>query len=77
MYAKKEVIDSISWNAVNALIEDAKSDFKGEQREAFAWAIYNAVRGTDSSQLQNLHELLCKRGVEVRSGDEPGQSWVH
>jgi hypothetical protein len=28
-----------AWKAVNALIEDAKAEFKGERREAFAWAI--------------------------------------
>jgi predicted transcriptional regulator len=69
--------DAVAWKAVNALIEDAKSNFKGEQQEAFAWAIYNAVRYTDPSQLENLRELLRKRGIEIRPGDEAGRSWVN
>jgi hypothetical protein len=28
--------DAVAWHAVNALIQDAKSNFRGEQQEAFA-----------------------------------------
>jgi hypothetical protein len=40
---------SVAWNAVNALIEDAKCNLRGERGEIFAWAIYNAVRHTGDS----------------------------
>ena len=69
--------DTIAWNAVNALIEDARANFKGEQQEAFAWAIYNAVRHSDQSQLDNLRALLHKRGIDVKSGEKPTGGWIH
>ena len=67
---------SVAWNAVNALIEDAKCNLRGERGEIFAWAIYNAVRHTGDSQLQNLRELL--REHRLTSTPPPGgeRSWV-
>jgi hypothetical protein len=69
--------DSIAWHAVQALTEDAKADFKGEQGEAFAWAVYHAVRYTDAAQLQNLRELLHKRGVQLKEGEKPAKGWLN
>ena len=56
--------ESVAWKAVNALIEDAQAKFKGERQEAFAWAIYNAVRQTAPWQLRNIRELLLKYEIE-------------
>jgi hypothetical protein len=69
--------DSVAWKAVNALIDDARANFKGERQEAFAWAVYNAVRRTDPEQLKNLIELLGKCGLEPTPGDEPERSWIN
>jgi hypothetical protein len=69
-------IDAIAWHAVDALIQDAMANFKGEQQEAFAWAIYNAIRCTAPPQLQNLRDLLRHRGTEIRLRDEAVKSWV-
>jgi hypothetical protein len=69
--------DSVAWNAVNALIENARADFRGERQKAFAWAVYSAVRRTDSSQLQNLRELLRKHGIKINPGREVKRSWVN
>ena len=69
--------DSVAWNAVNALIEDAKADLKGARGEAFAWAVYNAVRRTDPSQLQNLRDLLHEFGIKIDPGREVKPSWVN
>lgn len=68
-----EETDSVARSAVKALIEDAKAEFRGERQEVFAWAIYNAVRHTDSAQLQNLRELLRKHGINP--GLEAKRSW--
>ena len=68
--------DAVAWHAVNALIQDAKSNFRGKQQEAFAFAIYNAIRNTDPSQIQNLRDHLRNRGIEVEPGDEARGSWV-
>jgi hypothetical protein len=69
--------DTIAWHAVHALTEDAKADFKGEQGEAFAWAVYDAVRYTDASQLENLRDLLHKRGIQVKAGEKPVEGWLN
>ena len=69
--------DSIAWHAVKALIEDAKSEFKGPRGEAFAWAIYNAVRQTGDSQIQNLRELLHKHSLVSSPLPEGKGSWVN
>jgi hypothetical protein len=57
--------ESVAWHAVNALIEDAKGQFKGARGEAFAWAIYNAVRRTKAEELGNLCELLQKHRINI------------
>jgi hypothetical protein len=64
----------IAWHAVNALIEDAKSDFRGPHGEDFAWAIYNAVVAAPDEQLIKLRVLLRKRGV-TPGAEVPG-SWM-
>ena len=71
--------DSLAWHAVNALIEDAKLDLRGEHGEAFAWAIYNAIRATDQAQLENLSQLLRRFGIEVRklSTPETRRPWIN
>jgi predicted RNA binding protein with dsRBD fold (UPF0201 family) len=67
--------EPVAWHAVNALIEDAKRNFKGERGEAFAWAIYNAVRRTNGAELQNLREMLQKHRIKIQ---HPGkETWVH
>ena len=69
--------DFVAWHAVQALIEDAKQDLKGGRGEAFAWAVYNAVRRTDADQLENLSGLLRKFGIQVRQvPDDPKRSWI-
>ena len=63
----------MAWHAVNALFEDAKRKFKGARGEAFAWAIYNAVRRTKAEELGNLRELLQKHGINIHQPVK--QSW--
>jgi precorrin-3B methylase len=57
--------ESVAGHAVNALIEDARRQFKGARGEAFAWAIYNAVRRTKAQELGNLRELLQKHRINI------------
>jgi hypothetical protein len=67
--------ESVAWHAVNALIEDARRNFKGERGEGFAWAIYNAVRRTNTAELSNLRELLQAHHVEIHRSNK--RSWVN
>jgi precorrin-3B methylase len=65
--------ESVAWHAVNALIEDAKCNFKAARGEAFAWAIYNAVRRTKAEELGNLRELLQKHRINIHQSVK--QTW--
>jgi len=61
----KDDRESVAWHAVNALIEDARRQFKGARGEASAWAVYNAVRRTKAQELGNLRELLQKHQINI------------
>ena len=58
-------------------IEDAKANFQGERQEAFAWAVYNALRRTQPEEMKNLRELLRKFGLEISPADQPRKSWIN
>jgi hypothetical protein len=72
-----EVAEIIARKAVDALIQDAKVDFKCKQQGSFVFAIYNAVRYSNPSQLENLRDLLLKRGIEIQPGQKAEGAWVN
>ena len=69
--------EAIARLAINALIEDANVNFKGERKEAFVWGVYNALRVTAPVQLQKLKDLLEQHGIAVKADNVVKTRWLN